>query len=307
MDLNLLVALEALLAERNVTRAAARVGLSQPAMSRALGRLRELLEDPILIRSGHRMVPTARALAAEEPLERALEAIGAALAPEPEFDPARTRRSFAMGCLDTTQVVVLPRLLERLAREAPGLDVETRSLVSNRETVAELAVGQLDLAIGRFDATPPGFHSAPLYSDRVVCLVRRGHPRIRRHLSLKRYLAEAHLATETVSHSDLPFTVEALLAQQGYARRVACTIGSLATAPLIVSRTDLVCTAVSRTIEPFAKGLGVRTFPPPFDAPAIELRVVWHERAVGDRGHAWLRATLLDLFGTQSGGTSTRS
>ena len=296
IDLNLLVALDALLRERSVTGAAARVGLSQPAMSRALGRLRDLLDDPVLVRSGHSMVPTPRALAAAPPLQVALEAVQRTLAPEPTFDPLTARRAFVVAALDTTQAVVLPRLLAAIADQAPGVEVSTRPLHSTRETFSELATGTCDLAIGRFESPPEGIHRATLYRDAMVCLVRRDHPRIRNRLSLRRYLAESHLAAEPVSAADRPFTIESLLAEQGLTRRVVCTVESLAVAPLVVSQTDLICSAPGETIAPRAEGLGVRMLQPPFRAPGFDLHLAWHERTERDRGHAWLRETLLALF-----------
>ena len=296
IDLNLLVALQALLQERSVTRAARTVGLSQPAMSRALGRLRDLFEDPILVRSGHEMVPTPRALAVIGPLEDSLEAVRKTLQPPESFDPRTSSRSFALGAIDTTQVAVLPRLLGHIEREAPGVEVMTRPLAPAAETFQQLAMGERDLAIGRFPDTPGGIKSELLYRDRMVCLVRDGHPRVRRKLTLKRYVAEAHLAALTVAPSETPFTIEDLLASQGLKRRVVCTVENLAVAPLVVSRTDLICTATEETISPFASGLGVRILDPPFAVPSLDLHVAWHERNQHDGGHIWLREALLGLF-----------
>jgi DNA-binding transcriptional LysR family regulator len=107
--------------------------------------------------------------------------------------------------------------------------------------------------------------------------------------SIPRYLAESHLASTTVARHELPFTIEEILARQGLARRVACTVSNLALAPLIVSRTDLIATAVWRSVAPFAQSLGVRALPPPFEVPSIQLRLVWHERFERDEAHAWLR------------------
>ncbi len=301
IDLNLLVALDALLRECSVTRAAAQVGLSQPAMSRALARLRDLFDDPILVRSGHRMVPTPRALAAAVPLGNSLEAIRRTLEPPGEFDPLSAQRAFVICALDTTQVVLLPRLLDHIGMAAPGVEVSTRPLHSAGETFGQLASGHRDLAIGRFESPPDGIRLALLYRDRIVCLVRVGHPRVRGRLTLKRYLAEAHLAAESVTPVERPFTVDGLLAQQGHTRRVACTVENLAIAPLVVARTDLICSAPARTIAPFSEGLGVRMLTPPFPAPGFDLHLAWHERSQNDAGHTWLRESVLRLFARERG------
>jgi len=296
IDLNLLVGLDALLRERSVTAAATRLGLSQPAMSRALGRLRDLFEDPLLVRTGHEMVPTPRALALREPLSEALASIRRTLEPSAPFDPGSARRSFVLCALDTTQVVILPRLLPEIGRLAPGIDVETRPLDSGPETFAALAEGRFDIAVGRFESVPSGFRRAELYRDRVVCLVRSDHPRIGEKLDLAGYLAESHLASETVARHELPFTLDELLATRGLERRVTTTVSNLALAPLIVSRTDLICTAVSHSVAPFASALGVRTLDPPFEVPDIELHLIWHERNELDEGHRWLRDQLAAPF-----------
>jgi DNA-binding transcriptional LysR family regulator len=295
-DLNLLVVLDALLRERSVTRAAAEVGLSQPAMSRALARLRDLFDDPLLVRAGHAMVPTPRALEIEAPLSRSLEAIRRTLEPPGRFEPATARRAFAISALDTTQAVVLPPLLDRIRAEAPGIEVSTAPLRSTSAAFGQLASGERDLAIGRFDSHPDGIRRALLYRDRVVCLVRRGHPRIRGTLTMKRYLAEAHLAQESDSPIDRPFTIDRILAERGLTRRIACTVENLAMAPFVVARTNLVCSAPGETIAPFATGLGLRILAPPFEAPAFDLHVAWHQRNDRDDGHIWLRETTLELF-----------
>lgn len=296
VDLNLLVALDALLRERGVTAAAARVGLSQPAMSRALGRLRDLFGDPLFVRAGHAMIPTPRALELSAPLGASLEAIRRTLQPPGDFDPRTAARSFLLSALDTTQAVVLPRLLDRISREAPGVGVATAPLRSAPETFAQLASGERDLAVGRFETPPDGIRCALLYRDEIVCLVRRDHPRVRGRLTMKRYLEESHLAAESFTPVERPYTIESLLAEKGLARRVVCKVENLAIAPLVVARTDLICSAPGETIAPFAEGLGVRALAPPFDAPGFDLHLAWHERNERDQGHSWLRETLMSLF-----------
>ena len=296
LDLNLLVALDAMLREGSVSRAARECGLSQPAMSRALARLRDLLDDPLLVRAGQRMVPTARAKQLQRPLEQALEAVRNALDASLEFDPATTSRSFALGSLDTTQLVVLPRLLEALSASAPNVRIATHGFFDTPEVVARLESGELDAAVGRFEALPPAIRSLPLFRERMVCLARRGHPRVGRRLTLRSYLAEAHVSAETVARPELPFTIESLLGERGHSRRVVATISNIALAPFIVSRTDLLCTAPARSIAPFCENLGVRMLRPPFETPVFEMDLIWHDRVADDPGHRWLRDTLARLF-----------
>ena len=296
IDLNLLTTLEALLREGSVSAAARAVGLSQPAMSRALGRLRDLLGDPLLVRAGHRMIPTPRARALEAPLARTMEAIRRTFEPPGEFRPHEASRSFVVTSIDTTQAVVLPMLLARLATQAPGVEVSTAPFRSTGETFGQLASGQRDLAIGSFDSVPDGIRKALLYEDRMVCLVRSDHPRIGSRLGMKRYLAESHLAAESGPSAERPFTIEQLLGRRGHERRVVCRVDHLGMAPFIVARTDLICSAPSRTIMPFARGLGVRALEPPFETPPFSLHLAWHARSEADPGNTWLRETILSLF-----------
>ena len=298
IDLNLLIALDALLGEGSVSGAARAVGLSQPAMSRALGRLRDLFDDPLMVRSGHAMVPTPRALELAQPLGAAIEAIRETLRGPEAFDPATALRSFRIGAIDATQAVLLAPLLDRIGDEAPGVEVSTSPLRTAAETVAELVAGQLDLAVGRFDGAPEGVRREPLFEDRIVCIVRADHPRIRKRLTIERYLKESHLATDTVSPIERPFTIEALLARQGLERRVVCRVDGLGTAPLVAARTDLVCTAPRSLVEPFAAGLGLRMFDPPFEAPGYRLDVAWHVRHDEDAANRWLRETLISVAET---------
>jgi DNA-binding transcriptional LysR family regulator len=250
------------------------------------------------------MVPTSRALAARAPLHQALDAVRRTLEPSLEFEPAESTRSFSLSCIDVTQVIVLPPLLDALIRDTPGISVEARPLPTAGDTFRGLAAGELDLAIGRFDALPAGISQAPLYADRIVCLVRRDHPRIRGRITLKQYLAESHLAAEPMARADLPFTVETLLEKRGLSRRVAAKVANHAIAPFIVSQTDLVCTATERMISPFKAGLKLRALAPPLEFDELELQLIWHERVEQDPAHRWLRETMLGLF--RSGVAATR-
>ncbi len=254
VDLNLLVALDALLREKNVSRAA-------------------------LVRAGHGMVPTPRAVGLGEPLATALQAIRRTLEPDAPFDPATAQRAFRVGATDTTLAVVLPALLARLGSEAPGIVLGTAPLRSSTDCFERLVSAEWDLAIGRFHAAPDSVLRSPLFSDEIVCLARADHPRIRERLTLEAYLAEAHLSVESGAPGDQPFTIEAVLGGRGLARRVVSRLENLAMAPLVVARTDLLCTAPRRTIEPFAEGLGLRMLPPPFQTPAFEIELAWHASA----------------------------
>jgi len=296
IDLNLLVALESLLRHRSVTDAANEVGLSQPAMSRALGRLRELFDDPLLLRAGQSMMPTPRAIELEAPLDACLAAIRKTLEPAEAFEPRHAKRSFRIAAVDTTQTVILPEILRMLVNDAPQVEVSTAPILSTQGTFDQLASGERDFAVGRFESPPDAVVCDVLYWDEIVCLVRQEHPRIRDALSMERYLAESHLAAESRLSIESPFTIEALLAAEGMTRHVACKVENLAMAPFIVARTDLIATAPGRTIRPFAEGLNLRILPPPFRAPGFPLQLAWHRRNEDDGGHRWMRERIIEIF-----------
>lgn len=290
LDLNLLVALRALLTERHVTRAAARVGLSQPAMSHALSRLRELLGDPLLVRTPSGMRPTPRAEAMTAPLERALEDIGRLISSPAPFEPRLSTRKFRIASNDYMELVLFPRLLRRLWIEAPGIDVRIINL--GDEANADLAEGRLDLAMGVVGQIaspdgPRGLRSRDLVSDGFVCVVREAHPVVKKRLSLDDFVAMPHalVAPRGAQGS----VVDSALARIGKKRRVAVEIPHFLVAPHVVRETDLVLTLAARVALSLAPLLGLRQLAPPLELPGFTMTMVWHERQHVDPAHVWLR------------------
>lgn len=296
LDLNLLVALRALLTERHVTRAAARVGLSQPAMSHALSRLRELLGDPLLVRTPAGMRPTPRAEAMTAPLERALEDIGRLISSPAPFDPRLSTRKFRIASNDYMELVLFPRLLRRLWAEAPGIDVRIINLGDEANT--ELAEGRLDLAmgvVGQFASAdgPRGLRSRDLVSDGFVCVVRDEHPLVKKRLSLDDFVAMPHalVAPRGAQGS----VVDSALARIGKKRRVAVEIPHFLVAPHVVRETDLVLTLAARVALSLAPLLGLRQLAPPLELPGFTMTMVWHERQHVDPAHVWLRELIASV------------
>lgn len=288
IDLNLLVALDALLAERSVTRAADRVGLSQPAMSRALGRLRALFGDALLVRSSAGLVPTPRAEALEPRLRHLLSEVGQIVRP-PGFDPATLTGTARIAMPDYLSVLLLPALLRRLEREAPGLDV---ALVPARgSTPAELESGELDLAVGNFPKVPAGFYGSVLLTDGFACVMRRGHPALREPLTLDRYSVLRH-ALITVRDDRSPGPVDEALEPLGLTRRIAVRVPNFLAAPMIVAETDLIITLPRQLAHWLAGRAALEVVEPPLDLGRFTIRTLWHERRREDAEHAWLRATL---------------
>jgi DNA-binding transcriptional LysR family regulator len=285
LDLNLMVVLQAVLAERNVTRAARRVGLSQSAASHALARLRQLLGDPLLVRSGRRLDLTPRALALLPPLERGLAELASAVSGEPPFDARSARRSFTVAMADYGQAVLLAPVLRRLRRQAPGFDL---SVVAFPNTLELMDAGTVDLALLARLPLPSGFASRSLFNDGFVCMVRRGHRAVTgARLSLRQYLALDHLV---VSPAGSPGSmVDDELDRRGLTRRIAVRVSSFLAAPVVVTQSDLIGTGPERLLRPLAARFPIRLLRPPLRLPRFELDLVWHTRRDHDPAHRLLR------------------
>lgn len=288
IDLNLLVALDALLDERSVTRAADRVGLSQPAMSRALGRLRGLFGDRLLVRTSGGLAPTLRAEALAPRLRAVLAEVGR-IVQAPAFDPASYRGTARIAMPDYLGLLMLPALLHRLERACPGLDIVLAP--PRGGTLGELEAGDLDLAIGNFPQIPAGFYGRPVMSDGFACLARRGHPALAEPLTAERF-ADLRHALITVRDDRSPGAVDDALARLGLSRRIALRVPNFLAAPLIVAETDLILTLPARLAHWLAARAEVQVLDPPLDLGRFTIHLLWHERRRDDPEHAWLRATL---------------
>jgi DNA-binding transcriptional LysR family regulator len=291
-DLNLLVTFDALLAERSVTRAAERVGLSQSAMSNALRRLRTWLDDPVLVRTSDGMAPTKRALELVDPIHEALSQLDRALATRNGFDPRTSRQTFRIATADVVEFMLVPRLLERLAGEAPGIDVEMVQLRGGLPA-EDLRAGRLDLAIGTYGDAPEPFRTQPMFHETFVCAVRKGHPRVRGKLTLKQFVELGHVLT--TPHGRPGGVVDRLLAERGLSRRVAVTTPHFLVAPILVAHSDLVGTLPSRVAHALAAFLPLTLHRPPLDVPGFSVAMVWHTRTAEEPPHRWLRQVLGEL------------
>jgi DNA-binding transcriptional LysR family regulator len=291
MDLNLLVALHALLIEGNVTAAARRLSLSQSATSHALARLRERLGDPLLVRSGRRLDRTPRATALLPALERGLAELESALSGEPPFDPRTARRTFTLGTADYGQAVLLGPLLARLRQEAPGIDLFALAFP---DVVERLDAGTMDLAVVPTAPTPAGYSSTPLFEDGFICMLRAGHPAARGgRLSMARYLALGHLL---VAPQGGPGSiVDTELAGRGHQRRVTVRVSSFLTAPILVASSDLVSTGPERLWRALAPHYPVRLLPPPLRLPRFGIHLLWHRRRDNDPALLWMRRLLEEV------------
>jgi DNA-binding transcriptional LysR family regulator len=288
VDLNLLVVLRALLAERHVTRAARSVGLSQSAASHALARLRDLYRDPLLVRAGRTLEPTPRALALLPAIDRALAEIQATIVGPAPFDPRTEHRTFTFGMADYGQAMLCGPMLARLAREAPGIDVA----VSSGEGVDDLVdEGVLDLGVTVRPPRSGGPSSTELFSDDFVCIVRKGHPEATERITLKRYLALRHVV---VAPSGSPGSVvDTELARRGLRRRVAARVPSFLVAPIVVSGSDFINTGPARLARLLAERHPIALVRPPLRLPSFTLYLVWPRRFDQDPAHRWFRELVI--------------
>lgn len=294
IDWRLLGALEVLVRERSVTRAAKILGLSQPAMSHALKRLRHTLKDPILVRTSQGMLPTPRATELAQAATQALGVLRAALATTKAFDQATSTQRFRVGATDHSIAVVLADLAHELEQAAPHIDLEITAWRGN-STFREIESGELDLAIaiGELVDEPAGLHRRSLFGDRFVCLVRNDHPTIRETLDLDTFVATPHVLVSPRGGSS--GIVDTALSRFGMSRRVAVVVPNFLAVPLIVAKTDYIATLSAHVAVPLARSMGLRVLPTPISVPGNDWYCVWHERTHKDPAHRWLRDRLSAL------------
>ena len=283
IDLNLLVILDALLGEQHVTRAAERLHLSQPAVSHALARLRDLLGDPLLVRAGSGLVPTARALELAAPLADILAQVQSLLAPN-TFDPASARRTFRLAMSDYGAAIILPGLIRTLRTEAPGIDLQI-SHASREGMVEGLLNGDIDLAAGVLPELPGELRSTPLFEERYVCLLDRQSLPAGGVLDLPTYLSRPHVLLE-MRGSGTP-EIERTLTALRERRRVAISLPHWSVAPRFISGTDLILTVASRALND-VDDESLIVLPPPFEIAPFTFVSAWHKRRGGDQALNWL-------------------
>ena len=291
LDLNLLVALDALLAERNVTRAARRVGVTQSTMSHTLSRLREALGDPVLVRAGRAMVPTPRAEALASPLRRALDELQRVLRHEARFDPARSTRAFSLASPDVV-AAILPTLAGRLAVEAPGVRLEMHAS-NGIDLVSSLAASSFDLGLSPAVSEGAGLVQTRLGEVRFCILARRGHPALsRRRFDVDAWVSHPHVIVRAWGAG--PGAVARAFEATGRSRRVGAVVPGFLAAPFVVAETDHFFAAPRELVAPLAAKLDLVMLEPPIEIPALQVVALWHERMQADPGHAWFRGRVVE-------------
>lgn len=293
VDLNLLVVFDALLRTRSVTRAATELGMSQPATSFALNRLRTTLGDPLFIRTSRGIHPTPHAEHLAEPLTEILDSIRGRLLQQPTFEADKAERIITLNMPDIGELVFLPAILKRLALIAPKISIQTINL-PDAEIEPALRSGAVDLALGLF----PKLQSAALYQQRLfthsfVCVVRRDHPRIGDRMTRRQFIESDH-AVVAGGHADE--ALEAELRDQGLARRVVLRVEHFLAVPTILSETELIFTVPYAIGAGLAKLADIKLVPPPFRAKPRVVRQHWHSRFHNDAANRWIRSVVADLF-----------
>jgi DNA-binding transcriptional LysR family regulator len=296
-DLNLLVAFEALMSEGQVTRAARRLHITQPALSSALARLRGVFGDQLFVKDGKSMRPTLRARELEVPIREALAKVREAIG-RPNFKPESSSVTVRIATSDDLELTLISKVLKRVRSAAPCMKLVIRRVNGVFELpTQELASGALDMAIGPF---PQGAHQpsgvvvfAPLYVDQLVCLARENHPTIKRTLSQAQFLDAYHVVVYYPEGG--MGIVDQLLMQRGAQRRkIAMAVPHFITAAFAVGQSDLVASMSSRVAELLRRPAGVRVFKFPFESPKMNYGLYWHGRQSADPAHTWLRDVIVD-------------
>jgi DNA-binding transcriptional LysR family regulator len=293
LDLNLLVVFHQLIQQRRVARVAEHLGLSQPAVSNALARLRKLLDDPLFTRTPAGMQPTPLAEQLAEPVARALEVLHGALNQRSSFSPTDSERVFTIGMTDIGEIYFLPRLMDAIAQAAPGVSVSTvRNAAINLKE--EMEAGHVDLAIGLLPQLKSGFFQRRLFTQRYVCLFRKGHRLARRRVSLAEFAAAEHVVV--VSPGTGHHKVDELLERSGIRRRVRLTVPHFVAVGHILQNTDMVATVPERLAQALIEPFGLAFSAHPAKVPEISINLFWHAKVHKDPASQWLRNLVFETF-----------
>lgn len=291
-DLNLLVIFDAIMTEGSITRAADRLNITQPAVSNAVGRMREIWKDDLFIKDGRNITPTLFAQNLWAQVKKPLEEIDEAINPE-GFDPSTSRRTFRIAATDLMVDLAWADLRRRLEQEAPNVSIQTVPYtISNGEAVLNRA--SVDLLIGANDLMPPMETSEYLLELEYVCAMNPGHNLAKGDFTLERFVAADHLLVSL--SGDVRGYTDMVLAEHRLQRRVAMTINNFASAAKMLKESNLVCVLPSVTVKPHVDSGTLLSRPLPVHVPGPKLSMFWHKRAARDQGNVWLRSVLKDLM-----------
>ncbi|MET7384387.1 LysR family transcriptional regulator [Streptomyces sp. NPDC005529] len=303
IDANLAVALDALLAEQSVTRAAARLHTSPAAMSRTLARLRRVLQDPLLVRAGQGMVPTPRAQDLREEAAAVVRGVGALLSPGTRVDPAALRGTFTLQAADLVGAALAPGLLRLARHEAPGVSLRFRA--EELEAGPALRDGRIDLEVGSIDHVDPETRVEELVTLRMTAAVRQRHPLTEGPLTPERLAAAEHVVVSRRGRFTGP--LDSALAERNLRRRVAVVLPGHLAAMTLAAGSDLVCLipaappgGAASPLTDAATALGLHLLEIPLPLPPLAIGMAWHPRHAADGGHHWLREAVRRTLGSRS-------
>jgi DNA-binding transcriptional LysR family regulator len=294
-DLNLLKVFDALWRHGHLGRAAEELDLSQPAMSHSLKRMREQLSDPLFLKVRTGMQPSPRAVQLAPVVQAVLANVREHMLTAPLFDPARARRTFTIVMSDIGEMAFLPRLLARLMKDAPHIDIRTIS-PSHRDLMDLLERSKVDLAIGFFpDLSGSDVFQQRLFRHGFVCLARKGHPIVKGKITQKQFRELSHVVVQSEGRSQE--LVEQYLRTNGVKRRELLNSPHFLSIPMVVASTDLIVTVPVPVGDVFAQIANMQVLTPPYPIPPFDLKQHWHRCQHDDPGNRWLRSVALELFG----------
>jgi DNA-binding transcriptional LysR family regulator len=284
-DLHLLLCFEALATAGSVSKAAQRMDIPQPSMSRALAQLRAAFSDELFLRTRTGVTPTPKALELIEPVREVLSRMESLLNPPPDFAPATTRAKVTLTSTGYAEAVLMPYVVQRLEKDAPGLILETHA--PNRE-IADLRLerGEIDFRIGGIDQPPEKLRFANLFEDRFVCIARTNHPRVRSKLTLDDFCSLPQVRTVIRSHME---SAERAVAAYGRHVRYTVTSHDYAAVPHIVARSNLIAAVPERMVDLLMRGIAIHKFDCPVAMPRMSIRLFWHDRTHRSALHKWFR------------------
>lgn len=289
VDLNLFIVFDAIYTEANLTRAGQIVGITQPAVSNALARLRETFNDPLFVRTAQGMVPTPMAQNIIGPVRNALQLLRVSVQESRTFNPQQASKTYRISMADLSEQILLPSLFQRLRRLAPGISIES-FLAKRRETTKELAAGRLDFAVDAPLNTDPQVRHVKLLDDRYVCAMRPGHPMAKERISLDEYLSLSHIHISS-RRSGLGY-VDLALGKMGIQRKIVLRSQHYLMANSVMQQTDLVMTVPER----FARRHNLHHVSLPVgDVPTLETHLYWHESTDQDPANRWMREQMIEL------------
>lgn len=277
-----------LMRELNVTRAAEQMFVTQSAMSHILHRLRQQLDDPLLVKTPTGMKPTQRALALIEPVRVLLADMEQLVQPPIEFEASTSQRHFALAATDYIEFLLMPQLSELIEQPAPGIDIHVKRTEASFP-VTQLENGSLDVVLGFISILNPPAHLScqTLFGDQMVCVVRKNHPIIQREPSLEEYIAVPHML---ISWKGTPAgIIDQYLAEMGQERRIKLIVPNFLSAPLIVAQTDMILSLPYKLAKRFTKFVPLEIYPVPIELPTYDLVMIWHPLRDKDPAHSWLR------------------